>query len=672
MSKDKQTRSAPSPTPSDLSLHSNEEWEPTQEADTTGQACSDQPRSSRAHEKSKKKPSRKARSQPEEQSEEEASGEDAGPKKPRGPRYTEAENCTLVDCVDRSYDVLYGPRAQTTAARTKRSIWESIASQVTAISGNRRSTRNCLKRYSDCRRQTKKKMGIQRRHETATGGGPALNLKWLPWEDVIRRRMNPAMVEGVRGGVDSSRPAGFPEEEEPPRRRKKAGDKPSKRRSDDRPAQRTSPARRTSPAHGPSPVQQASAAARGPSPAPQASGARRSSPVRHSSSSRSLSPVHQTTSAHRLSPVRQTPSATTPQDGRQTSAPARRPSPDRRLSDSSGTVTEEPQDTTLVDPSPDLFESTGLTDETFLGFEDSRADVSSQTLEKSSETRTSGAPGAAASQDGEVVPRTSSGLASGIGSYFRPDLLLQESSEDDEVEVQEAPVTTSLPAQIQVVADIQEGQNPSTVQRVHTLASEIGTRQDTYTNVVGSRLDNIERTMEKMANSLLELQKTLSDSTATILQVRMQDHRESMTVLNILAESMTRLVDNTACLVASNQNMSESHRHSSSSQQVIATTLQMIYDKLPGTAYQHAGDPPYPPSQATRTPRTLPQVPSQYRQSQMYQGYTGMYPTPQMPPPPATQSSAAWAQRTSQHTPQPPRTSTPYQGEEEDPDRLPP
>ncbi|XP_063780794.1 myb-related transcription factor, partner of profilin-like [Pseudophryne corroboree] len=231
MSKDKQTRSAPSPTPSDLSLHSNEEWEPTQEADTTAQACSDQPRS-RAHEKSKKKPSRKARSQPEEQSEEEASGEDAGQKKVRGPRYTEAENCTLVDCVDRSYDVLYGPRAQTTAARTKRSIWESIASQVTAISGNRRSTRNCLKRYSDCRRQTKKKMGIQRRHETATGGGPALNLKWLPWEDVIRRRMNPAMVEGVRGGVDSSRPAGFPEEEEPPRRRKKAGDKPSKRRSD--------------------------------------------------------------------------------------------------------------------------------------------------------------------------------------------------------------------------------------------------------------------------------------------------------------------------------------------------------------------------------------------------------------------------------------------------------
>ncbi|XP_063813169.1 myb-related transcription factor, partner of profilin-like [Pseudophryne corroboree] len=213
MSRDKRAPSPPSPHPSEeLSLHSNEEWEPTQEEDTTDQACSDQLRSSRDQmEKSKKKKKpRKARSQPEEQSEEEASGEDAGPKKPRGPRYTGAENCALVDGVDRSYDVLYGPRAQTTAAKTKRNIWDAIARQVTAVSGNRRSTRNCMKRYSDCRRQTKKKMGIQRRHETATGGGPALNLKWLPWENVIRRRMNPAMVEGVCGGVDSSRPSGFP------------------------------------------------------------------------------------------------------------------------------------------------------------------------------------------------------------------------------------------------------------------------------------------------------------------------------------------------------------------------------------------------------------------------------------------------------------------------------
>ncbi|XP_063819694.1 serine/arginine repetitive matrix protein 1-like [Pseudophryne corroboree] len=497
--------------------------------------------------KKKKKP-RKARSQPEDQSEEEASGEDAGPKKPRGPRYTEAENCALVDGVDRSYDVLYGPRAQTTAAKTKRNIWDAIARQVTAVSGNRRSTRNCMKRYSDCRRQTKKKMGIQRRHETATGGGPALNLKWLPWEEVIKRRMNPAMVQGICGGVDSSRPAGFPEEEEPPRRWKTAGDKQSKRRPDDTPAQRTSPARRTSAVRRPSPAQQASAAARGPSPAQQASAAHRSSPARHTSSARRKSPARQT-SAHRTSPVRQTPSATTPPAGRQTTSPARRPSPARHLSRSSRTVTKEPQqDTTLVDPSPELFDSTGLTDETFLGFEDSRAEVSSQTLEKSPELRTSEAPGAAAPPDGEgfylflgrggggapflyslltlifcfllqtEVPRTSSGLASGIGSFFRPDLL--QDSSDDEVEVQQPAVSTSLSAQMQLVADVQEGQDPSNVQRVHTLAAEMTSRQDTYTNVIGTRLDAIEKIMEKMANGLVEMQKAHADSTAEMQKTR--------------------------------------------------------------------------------------------------------------------------------------------------------
>ncbi|XP_063787082.1 uncharacterized protein LOC134936100 [Pseudophryne corroboree] len=382
-----------------------------------------------------------------------------------------------------------------------------------------------------------------------------------------------------------------------------------------------------------------------------------------------LSPARQT-SAHRTSPVRQTPSATTPPDVRQTTAPACRPSPDRHLSTSSGTVTEEPQqDTTLVDPSPELFESTGLTVETFLGFEDSRAEVSSQTLEKSPELRTSEAPRAAAPQDGEVVPRTSVGLASGIGSFFRPDLL-QDSSEDDEVEVQQPAVSTSLSAQMQLVADVQEGQDPSNIQRVNNLAAEMNVSQDSFRVVVGSRLDAIERTMDKMANGLLEMQKAHADSAAEIQKTRREDHRETMDILQILAQSINRLVKNTSCLAHSNDNMSVSHRHSASSQQIIATTLQMTYDKLPEPAHEHAGDPPLPPSRATWTPPPT----SWYRRSQMYQGYTGMYPTHQMPPPPtpAATSTAAWAPRPSQPTTQPPRTSTPHQEEEEDPDRHPP
>ncbi|XP_063786567.1 uncharacterized protein LOC134935420 [Pseudophryne corroboree] len=227
---------------------------------------------------------------------------------------------------------------------------------------------------------------------------------------------------------------------------------------------------------------------------------------------------------------------------------------------------------------------------------------------------------------------------------------------------------------MQLVADVQQGQDPSNVQRVHTLASEITSRQDTYTNVVGTRLDTIEKIMEQMANGLVEMQKAHADSTAEMQKTRREDHRETMDILHILATSINRLVENTSCLAHSIDNMSESQRHSASSQQIIATTLQMMYDKLPEPAHQHAGEPPLPPSQATWTPPSLPPPPSWYRRSQLYQGYTGMYPTHQMPPPPtpATTSTPARPPRPSQHTPQPPRASTPHQEEEEDPDGQPP
>ncbi|XP_063786626.1 putative uncharacterized protein DDB_G0294196 [Pseudophryne corroboree] len=227
---------------------------------------------------------------------------------------------------------------------------------------------------------------------------------------------------------------------------------------------------------------------------------------------------------------------------------------------------------------------------------------------------------------------------------------------------------------MQLVADVQEGQDPSNVQRVHTLAAEMNVCQDNFWDVVGTRLDAIEKTMEKMANGLVEMQKALADSTAESQKTRREDHRETMDILQVLATSINRLVDNTSCLAHSVDNMSESQRHSAASHQIIATTLQMMYDKLPEPAHQHAGEPPHPQSQDTRTPPALPPPPSWYGWSQLYQGYRGMYPTYQMPPPPtpATSSTPARPLRPIQCTPQPPRASTPHQEEEEDPDGQPP
>ncbi|XP_063804884.1 uncharacterized protein LOC134983106 [Pseudophryne corroboree] len=610
MSRDQRPRATPSPHFSEKLLDSNDEWAPTQEEE-----IGEQPRSSRdqGRRRKKKRPSQ-ATSQPERQSDEEASGEDTGRKNPRGPRYTEAENCALVDGVDRSYDVLYGLRAQNTAANTKRKIWVAITDQVIAVSGNCRSTRNCMKRYSDCRRQTKKKMGIQRQHETTTGGGPPLNFKWLPWEKVIKRRMNPVMVQGVRGSVDSTRPAGFQEEEEPPRRRKMAGAQLSKKRRDDTPTRRPLPTRRTSPAPRPAPVRQISTA-------------------------RSTSP------ARRASPARD------------------------QSSRSSETVTEEPQeaDITLytVDPSPDLFESTWLTDETFSGSDDSSADASIRSQEMSPDLRPREAPGASAAQNAEEVPHTSSGLALGISPYFRPDLLQEEL--DDEMDVQQPAVFTTLSAQMQLVTDVQQGQDPSRVQRVSNLATEMLQRQDSFRDVINTRLGAIEKSMEKMATVMVEMQKAMAHSMAVLIETRQKDHRERLDVLHSLVTSINRLVENTACLSQSSHNMSESQRHSAASAQLIATTLQMIYDKLPESAQQHAIQPPHLPPPATLTPPGLSPPQPWNGQSHQYQGYAGMYPIYEMPLPqtPASTSTQERPLRPIQRTQQPPRTPSPPQEEED-------
>ncbi|XP_063790116.1 putative uncharacterized protein DDB_G0294196 [Pseudophryne corroboree] len=227
---------------------------------------------------------------------------------------------------------------------------------------------------------------------------------------------------------------------------------------------------------------------------------------------------------------------------------------------------------------------------------------------------------------------------------------------------------------MQLVADVQQGQDPSNFQRVNTLAAEMKVSQDSFWVVVGTRLDAIEKTMDKMANGLVDMQKALDDNMAETQKTRREDHRETIDILHVLATSINRLVDNTSCLAHSVDNMSESQRHSASSHQIIATTLQMIYDKLPEPAQQHAGEQPHPPPQATLTPPALAPPRSWYGRSQLYQGYTGMYPTYQMPPPPtpAASSTPARPRRPSQHTTQPPRASTPHQEEEEDPDGQPP
>ncbi|XP_063802586.1 uncharacterized protein LOC134978244 [Pseudophryne corroboree] len=143
--------------------------------------------------------------------------QDDGKKSTCGPQFSESENCALVDAVEKHYERLYGTRAQTTAPREKQRLWKEISDKVTVVSSILRDSKHCKKPYSDCHRQTKKKMAMLRRHEQGTGGGPELIIHWLNWEDIIRARLNPIRVAGVPGRMDSHNRTEIPAEEAPRR-----------------------------------------------------------------------------------------------------------------------------------------------------------------------------------------------------------------------------------------------------------------------------------------------------------------------------------------------------------------------------------------------------------------------------------------------------------------------
>ncbi|XP_063781315.1 uncharacterized protein LOC134929662 [Pseudophryne corroboree] len=127
----------------------------------------------------------------------------------RSARFNNAENDALIDGVNTFYDKLLGHRSAKTHPSEKMKIWRKIADNVTAVSGVVREVDVCKKRYSDCRRCTKKKMAKEHNYKKGTGGGPPLDITWLPWEEKIKQRMNPAMVQGLPASIDSSisRPA---------------------------------------------------------------------------------------------------------------------------------------------------------------------------------------------------------------------------------------------------------------------------------------------------------------------------------------------------------------------------------------------------------------------------------------------------------------------------------
>ncbi|XP_063818859.1 uncharacterized protein LOC135056975 [Pseudophryne corroboree] len=117
----------------------------------------------------------------------------------RAPRFSEEENEILVEGVLRNYEVLLGSLSQQTSHKAKTAIWKEIASAVSTQGVQPRSIEICKKRYRDCKRITKNKMGRIDKHAKDTGGGE-LRLIFKTWEERVRQHLS----RDVEGGADTS------------------------------------------------------------------------------------------------------------------------------------------------------------------------------------------------------------------------------------------------------------------------------------------------------------------------------------------------------------------------------------------------------------------------------------------------------------------------------------
>ncbi|KAM4710119.1 methionine aminopeptidase 1 isoform 1-T1 [Discoglossus pictus] len=132
-----------------------------------------------------------------------------GPSKPRknkinrNPPFTEEENLALMEGVRRHWARLYGKMAAGTNSVEKNAIWASINQNVNAAGTYHREIFFLKKRLADIKQKVKKKVAKIVAHQQETGGGPPLEVAWLPSEVIMRELFIPHMAHEIPGLIDS-------------------------------------------------------------------------------------------------------------------------------------------------------------------------------------------------------------------------------------------------------------------------------------------------------------------------------------------------------------------------------------------------------------------------------------------------------------------------------------
>ncbi|XP_063786129.1 uncharacterized protein LOC134934685 [Pseudophryne corroboree] len=122
----------------------------------------------------------------------------------RAPKFTPAENDVLIQGVVKNYSKLFGRlNGLSVPYDSKESIWREIAMNVSAEGVCVRTAHVCKKRYHDCKSNVKRKMALEKKYVSGTGGGSPIQVDFHSWEVPLQEIVCPAGIFGIEGGIDT-------------------------------------------------------------------------------------------------------------------------------------------------------------------------------------------------------------------------------------------------------------------------------------------------------------------------------------------------------------------------------------------------------------------------------------------------------------------------------------
>ncbi|XP_021355582.1 myb-related transcription factor, partner of profilin-like [Mizuhopecten yessoensis] len=124
--------------------------------------------------------------------------------KRRKPNWMERELEALAEAVAPKNGLLRGKFWPSLTSERKQSIWIEIVNQVNSITMVNRTGEEIKKKWGDMQSLTKKKESERRRSMKVTGGGPAIDMFYKSWENLVLQSLSEVAIEGISCGVDTA------------------------------------------------------------------------------------------------------------------------------------------------------------------------------------------------------------------------------------------------------------------------------------------------------------------------------------------------------------------------------------------------------------------------------------------------------------------------------------